>query len=82
MAVRRWLPRIYVGLENADALAAIDTATNRVIANVPIGQAPQANRLCSAGRHGLSQELRFSLFNAGRATMSADARSVTHKGSN
>jgi YVTN family beta-propeller protein len=34
--------RIYVGLENADALAAIDTATNTVIANVPIGQAPQA----------------------------------------
>ncbi|MGY3620288.1 YncE family protein [Bradyrhizobium sp. USDA 10063] len=34
--------RIYVGLENADALAAIDTATNTVIANIPIGQAPQA----------------------------------------
>ncbi|MBH5389466.1 YncE family protein [Bradyrhizobium diversitatis] len=34
--------RIYVGLENADALAAIDTVTNKVIANVPIGQAPQA----------------------------------------
>jgi YVTN family beta-propeller protein len=34
--------RIYVGLENADALAAIDTATNSVIANIPIGQAPQA----------------------------------------
>lgn len=34
--------RIYVGLENADALAAIDTATNKVIGNVPIGQAPQA----------------------------------------
>src|SRR3984957_11367271 len=34
--------RVYVGLENADALAAIDTATNNVIANVPIGQAPQA----------------------------------------
>ena len=34
--------RIYVGLENGDALAAIDTATNRVIANIPIGQAPQA----------------------------------------
>ncbi len=34
--------RIYVGLENADALAAIDTATNNVIANIPIGQAPQA----------------------------------------
>ncbi len=34
--------RVYVGLENADALAAIDTATNSVVANVPIGQAPQA----------------------------------------
>ncbi|WP_019447789.1 YncE family protein [Cupriavidus sp. BIS7] len=34
--------RIYVGLENADAMAAIDTMTNTVIATVPIGQAPQA----------------------------------------
>ncbi|TPG61373.1 YncE family protein [Roseomonas nepalensis] len=34
--------RIYVGLENADALAVIDTATNAVIGNVPVGQAPQA----------------------------------------
>jgi YVTN family beta-propeller protein len=34
--------RIYVGLENGDALAAIDTASNTVIANIPIGQAPQA----------------------------------------
>ena len=34
--------RVYVGLENADALAAIDTLTNTVIATVPIGQAPQA----------------------------------------
>src|ERR1700751_5073681 len=34
--------RIYVGLENADALAAIDTASNTVVANIPIGQAPQA----------------------------------------
>jgi YVTN family beta-propeller protein len=34
--------RIYVGLENADALAAINTLTNTVIATVPIGQAPQA----------------------------------------
>jgi YVTN family beta-propeller protein len=31
-----------VGLENDDALAVIDTATNTVIANVPVGQAPQA----------------------------------------
>ncbi len=34
--------RIYVGLENADAMTAIDTLTNSVIATVPIGQAPQA----------------------------------------
>ena len=34
--------RVYVGLENADALTAIDTLTNRVIATSPIGQAPQA----------------------------------------
>ena len=30
------------GLENGDALAAIDTATNTVVGNIPIGQAPQA----------------------------------------
>jgi YVTN family beta-propeller protein len=34
--------RIYVGLENADGLAAIDTLTNKVIATSAIGQAPQA----------------------------------------
>lgn len=34
--------RIYVGLENGDAMVAIDTADNRVVATIPIGQAPQA----------------------------------------
>jgi len=34
--------RVYVGLENADAMTAIDTLTNKVIATIPIGQAPQA----------------------------------------
>ena len=34
--------RIYAGLENADAVAAIDTMTNKLIASIPIGQAPQA----------------------------------------
>jgi YVTN family beta-propeller protein len=34
--------RIYIGLENDDQLAAIDTLANKVIANVPIGQAAQA----------------------------------------
>ena len=34
--------RVYVGLENEDKLAAIDTLKNQVIATSPIGQAPQA----------------------------------------
>ncbi|MGC1303899.1 MAG: hypothetical protein WA840_16150 [Caulobacteraceae bacterium] len=34
--------RVYVGLENQDAMAAIDTLENRLIATIPIGQAPQA----------------------------------------
>jgi YVTN family beta-propeller protein len=33
--------RMYVGLENADAVAAIDTLRNKVVATIPIGQAPQ-----------------------------------------
>jgi YVTN family beta-propeller protein len=34
--------RIYVGLENDDGLAVIDTAANRLVGHVAIGQAPQA----------------------------------------
>ncbi|MEA2888082.1 MAG: hypothetical protein QOD11_2442 [Bradyrhizobium sp.] len=34
--------RVYVGLENADQIAAIDTITNKLIATSPVGQAPQA----------------------------------------
>jgi YVTN family beta-propeller protein len=34
--------RVYVGLENEDRIAAIDTLTNEVIATSPIGQAAQA----------------------------------------
>jgi YVTN family beta-propeller protein len=34
--------RVYVGLENEDRIAAIDTLTDKVIATSPIGQAPQA----------------------------------------
>src|SRR6267143_3939928 len=34
--------RVYVGLENEDKVAAIDTLTNKVIATSPIGQAAQA----------------------------------------
>jgi YVTN family beta-propeller protein len=34
--------RMYIGLENGDAVDVIDTATNKVIARIPAGQAPQA----------------------------------------
>jgi len=34
--------RIFVGLENDDGLAMIDTVTNKLVGTVPIGQAPQA----------------------------------------
>jgi len=34
--------RVYVGLENQDAVSAIDTHTNQVLATVPVGQQPQA----------------------------------------
>ena len=34
--------RVFVGLENDDKLAVIDTLANKVIATIPIGQAPQA----------------------------------------
>jgi len=34
--------RVYVGLENGDSVQAIDTATNRIVATIPVGQLPQA----------------------------------------
>ena len=38
--------RVYVGLENEDRIAAIDTLTNKVIATSPIGQAPRQSSTC------------------------------------
>src|SRR5262249_29334218 len=34
--------RVYVGLENGDAVQVIDAAANAIIATIPIGQLPQA----------------------------------------
>src|SRR5262249_21638452 len=34
--------RVYVGIENGDAITAIDTLENKVLEKIPIGQAPQA----------------------------------------
>jgi YVTN family beta-propeller protein len=49
--------RVYVGLENEDKLAVVDTLANKVIAESPIGQAPQAlvyipNAIPAAGESG------------------------------
>ena len=34
--------RLYVGLENADRVAVVDTLQNQVVTTIAIGQAPQA----------------------------------------
>ncbi|CUI02992.1 YVTN family beta-propeller repeat protein [Massilia antarctica] len=34
--------RLYVGLENGDAVDVIDSASNKIVGRVPVGQAPQA----------------------------------------
>jgi YVTN family beta-propeller protein len=61
--------RIYVGLENEDALASIDTATNKVVATIPIGQAPQAiNYVPNAVPEGEGAQGLQPLGVAGRAT--------------
>jgi YVTN family beta-propeller protein len=39
-STRTWIVWGYVGLENDDAATAIDTVENRVIAIIPLGQAP------------------------------------------
>lgn len=49
--------RVYVGLENQDAMDAIDTLENRVVGTIPIGQAPQAvTYVPGAGDPGKGQE--------------------------
>ena len=61
--------RIYVGLENEDRLAAIDTLTNKVIATVPIGQAAQAiNYVPNAVPEGAGTQGLQALGLAGQAT--------------
>src|SRR5713101_1314593 len=61
--------RIYVGLENEDRLAAIDTLRNKVIATVPIGQAAQAiNYVPNAVPEGAGTEGLQALGVAGQAT--------------
>jgi len=72
--------RVYIGLENDDKLAAIDTLTNKVIATVPIGQGAQAvvyvpnavpegtgtEGLQPLGVAGQAAHFRFTMIPAGR----------------
>src|SRR5438105_7149176 len=81
--------RVYVGVENEDRLAAIDTLTNKVIATVPIGQAAQAVNYVpnavpeGAGTQGLQplglagQATHLTLVPAGNAKAKAAPTSVT-----
>ena len=70
--------RIYVGLENDDALTAIDTRTNKVIATIPTGQAAQAiNYVPNAIPEGDGMQGLQALGVAGQAAHLSLA-SVTH----
>ncbi|TPG52620.1 YncE family protein [Sphingomonas glacialis] len=61
--------RIYVGLENDDALAVINTANNEAIGRIPIGQAPQAIAYVpNAVRRGAGTANLVPLAVAGNAT--------------
>src|SRR6266850_640213 len=61
--------RIYVGLENEDRLAAIDTLSNKVIATIAIGQAAQAiNYVANAVPEGAGTQGLPALGLAGQAT--------------
>ena len=56
---------MYVGLENGDALTVINTLTNKVVATIPIGEAPQAlayvpNAVPSGSGKGNLQPLDFA----------------------
>jgi YVTN family beta-propeller protein len=72
--------RIYVGIENGDAAAAIDTRENKVIATVPLGQAPHESPMsrtaCRRERAGRT----FSRFSQSDKPCSlySPARRVSH----
>src|SRR6266545_5672761 len=75
--------RLYVGLENDDAVTAIDTLENKVIATIPVGQAPQGVAYVpEAVPNGEGRDNLQSLDTLGRAvhlTLAAsDGKAATH----
>ncbi len=87
--------RIYVGLENEDKVAAIDTLKNEVIATSQIGQAPQAlvyvpravpaasnatSNLQALGLAGQSAQLRLAPLGANGETTAPTSVSLSDQG--
>lgn len=72
--------RVYAGLENGDAVDVIDTATNKVVARVPVGQAPQALAYVSnavpkgPGTDNLVPRVNVDPVNIGLKPVKADGR--------
>ncbi|MFL6715984.1 MAG: hypothetical protein ACJ8G3_06430 [Burkholderiaceae bacterium] len=72
--------RMYVGLENGDAVDVIDTATNKVITRVPVGQAPQAlvyvSNAASAGdgKAGLTPRVNTDPINIALKAVAGDGK--------
>lgn len=61
--------RVYVGLENGDAVQVIDTGSNQIVATIPVGQLPQALvYVPGAVRSGLGTENLLPLGEAAHAT--------------
>jgi YVTN family beta-propeller protein len=52
--------RMYVGLENGDAVNVIDTATDKVIDTIPVGQAPQALVYVSGAATGANSTMHLA----------------------
>jgi YVTN family beta-propeller protein len=71
--------RVYVGLENQDAVAAIDALANKVIAVIPIGQQPQA--LCYVPNAVPEGEGRANLMPLGEAGKAAHLTLTAPEGS-
>lgn len=77
--------RVYIGLENGDAVQAIDTRENKIIATIPVGQLPQALvYVPNAVPSGAGTENLVPLGEAGQAAhlnlVAADGANATAQG--
>lgn len=76
--------RMYVGLENGDAVDVIDTLTQKLIGRVPVGYAPQAlvyvpNAVTTGeGKENLQPPTQMPTLNIGLASPKGDDKAVGH----